>query len=115
PAVNFVTAAINEGDVDENKLAGKTVRAFLGQRIDCAQCHDHPFAHWKQHEFEELAAFYGQVQQSIVGIEDKTSKDGKPVEYEVEDRKTLEKHVVPVAVPIHSEWLPAEGSRPDRL
>src|SRR5262245_32889076 len=68
PAVNFVTAAINEGDVDENKLAGKTVRAFLGQRIDCAQCHDHPFANWKQHEFEELAAFYGQVQQSIVGI-----------------------------------------------
>jgi hypothetical protein len=115
PAVNFVTAAINEGDVDENKLAGKTVRAFLGQRIDCAQCHDHPFAHWKQHEFEELAAFYGQVQQSIVGIEDKSAKDGKPVEYEVEDRKTLEKHVIPVAVPFHSEWLPSEGSRRNRL
>jgi hypothetical protein len=115
PAVNFVTAAINEGDVDENKLAGKTVRAFLGQRIDCAQCHDHPFAHWKQHEFEELAAFYGQVQQSIVGIEDKTARDGKPVEYEVEDRKTLETRVVPVAVPFHPEWLPAEGSRRDRL
>jgi hypothetical protein len=115
PAVNFVTAAINDGDVDENKLAGKTVRAFLGQRIDCAQCHDHPFAHWKQHEFEGLAAFYGQVQQSIVGIEDKAVRDGKPVEYEVEDRKTLEKRVVPVEVPFHSEWLPESGSRRQRL
>jgi hypothetical protein len=115
PAVNFVTAAINEGDVDENKLAGKTVRAFLGQRIDCAQCHDHPFDHWKQNEFESLAAFYGQVQQSIVGIEDKATRDGKPVEYEVEDRKTLEKHAVPEAVPFHSEWLPESGARRARL
>jgi len=115
PAVNFVTAAINEGDVDENKLAGKTVRAFLGQRIDCAQCHDHPFQHWKQQEFEGLAAFYGQVQQSIVGIEDKTARDGKPVEYEVEDRKTLEKRTVPASVPFHPEWLPETGTRRERL
>jgi hypothetical protein len=115
PAVNFVSAAINDGDVDENKLAGKTVRAFLGQRIDCAQCHDHPFDHWKQNEFESLAAFYGQVQQSIVGIEDRPIRDGKPVEYEVEDRKTLETRAVPVAVPFHPEWLPESGSRREKL
>ncbi len=115
PAVNFVTAAINEGDVDENKLAGKTVRAFLGQRIDCAQCHDHPFQHWKQQEFEGLAAFYGQVQQSIVGIEDKSARDGKPVEYEVEDRKSLETRVVPISVPFHPEWLPDAGTRRECL
>lgn len=115
PAVNFMTAAINDGDIDENKLTGKTVRAFLGQRIDCAQCHDHPFERWKQHEFEGLAAFYGQVQHTIAGIEDKTIKDGKPVEYEVEDRKTLETRVVPVAVPFHPEWLPDSGTRRERL
>jgi hypothetical protein len=115
PAVNFMTAAINDGDIDENKLTGKTVRAFLGQRIDCAQCHDHPFEHWKQREFEGLAAFYGQVQHTIAGIEDKTIKDGKSVEYEVEDRKMLEKRVVPVAVPFHPEWLPDSGTRRQRL
>ena len=115
PAVNFVTAAINEGDVDENKLAGKTVRAFLGQRIDCAQCHDHPFEHWKQQDFEGLAAFYGQVQQSIVGVEDRPVRDGKTVEYEIEDRKTLETRVVPCGVPFHPEWLPENGSRRARL
>ncbi len=36
-----------------------TVRIFLGTRIGCAQCHDHPFDHWTQHEFYQLAAFVG--------------------------------------------------------
>lgn len=115
PATNFVTAAVNDGDVDENKLAGKTVRAFLGQRIDCAQCHDAFFSHWKQHEFEGLAAFYGQVRTNLVGVEDKTNQDGAPIEYSVEDRKTLKQRVVPESVPFHAEWLPAEGTRRERL
>ncbi len=34
-----------------------TVRVFLGTQIGCAQCHNHPFDHWTQHEFYELAAF----------------------------------------------------------
>ncbi len=34
-----------------------TVRIFLGTRIGCAQCHDHPFDNWTQKEFYELAAF----------------------------------------------------------
>lgn len=115
PATNFITAAIDNGRVDENKLAGKSVRAFLGQRIDCAQCHNHPFDHWKQSEFEGIAAFFGQVQQSIVGIEDKPFKDGKSVEYEVQDRKTLEHRKVAPAVPFHPEWLPESGTRRERF
>ncbi|MSR56228.1 MAG: DUF1549 domain-containing protein [Planctomycetaceae bacterium] len=115
PATNFVTAAVNDDGIDENKLTGKTVRAFLGQRIDCAQCHNHPFADWKQDQFEGLAAFYGQVQTSLVGIEDKTTRDGKPVDYSVEDRQTKEQRIVPEGVPFHPEWLPGEGTRRERL
>lgn len=37
-----------------------TSRIFLGTRIECAQCHDHPFDKWKQTEFYHLAAYtYG--------------------------------------------------------
>lgn len=37
-----------------------TSRVFLGTRIECAQCHDHPFDKWKQTEFYHLAAYtYG--------------------------------------------------------
>jgi len=110
PATNYVTAAIANGELDENKLAGRTVRAFLGQRIDCAQCHDHPFAEWKQGQFQGLASLFGQTQNSLVGIEDKSQKT-----YTVEDRKTLKKHVVEPAVPFHPEWLPGTGTRRERL
>jgi hypothetical protein len=46
---------------NENKaenLAGATSRVFLGVKIECAQCHAHPFAKWKQDQFWEFAAFY---------------------------------------------------------
>ncbi len=34
-----------------------TVRVFLGTRLSCAQCHDHPFDKWTRKEFFEMAAF----------------------------------------------------------
>ena len=110
PATNYITAAMADGELDENKLAGRTARAFLGQRIDCAQCHDHPFAEWKQVQFQGMAALFGQTQSSIVGVEDKAQK-----KYEVEDRKTLKKHVVDPAVPFHPEWFPPTGTRRERM
>ncbi|MDZ4290099.1 MAG: DUF1549 domain-containing protein, partial [Prosthecobacter sp.] len=34
-----------------------TTRVFLGTRMECAQCHDHPFDKWSQKQFYEMAAF----------------------------------------------------------
>ena len=45
-------------------LAGATSRAFLGLRIECAQCHDHPLDTWKQQEFWRMAAFFGGIQRA---------------------------------------------------
>lgn len=37
-----------------------TVRVFLGTRLECAQCHDHPFDKWSQKDFFKMASFtYG--------------------------------------------------------
>ena len=37
------------------------VRVFLGRRLDCAQCHNHPYEQWNQDQFWGLAAFFGQI------------------------------------------------------
>ncbi|MBP3953745.1 DUF1549 domain-containing protein [Gemmata sp. G18] len=39
-------------------LAASTTRAFLGVNLDCAQCHDHPFARWTRDQFWQTAAFF---------------------------------------------------------
>lgn len=48
------------GGTPEN-YAGSLSRALLGVRIDCAQCHDHPFTEWTQDDFWGLAAFYSDL------------------------------------------------------
>lgn len=57
--------------VNENKpenLAAATSRLFLGVKLECAQCHDHPFAQWKREQFWSYAAFFGNLQpQRIMG------------------------------------------------
>lgn len=34
-----------------------TVRIFLGTRLECAQCHNHPFDKWTQMDYFKMAAF----------------------------------------------------------
>lgn len=36
-----------------------TLRLFAGTRMECAQCHNHPFDHWTQMDFYKTAAFFG--------------------------------------------------------
>jgi hypothetical protein len=45
-----------------------TTRIFLGTRIECAQCHNHPFDKWSQMQFFKMAAFtYGVQTQDYNG------------------------------------------------
>jgi hypothetical protein len=42
-------------------IMAEEVRVFLGRRLDCAQCHNHPFEAWSQDQFWGMAAFFGQM------------------------------------------------------
>ena len=41
---------------------------FLGVRMQCAQCHHHPFERWSQDDYYALVAFFGQVGRKPSGI-----------------------------------------------
>jgi len=120
PAANFITIArLENEELDEVKLAGRTARMFLGQRIDCAQCHDHPFdPQWKQRHFEGLAAWYCQATVSLAGVTDfDRDKNQQPVVYKVAEpgKDQQSGRTVDPAVPFNEDWLPATGSLRSRL
>jgi hypothetical protein len=112
PEVNFVSVTFDPAlkRPDAERLAARTARAFLGVRLDCAQCHDHPFQSWKRQDFQGLASFYGQVHNSLTGFRD----DGKKV-YEMTDHKTGKPVPVAPRVPFLPELLPAAGTSRARL
>ena len=73
-----------------------TIRIFLGTRIGCAQCHNHPFDRWTQKEFYQMAAFTYGTQTATGGGDtrywksnpnERLRKDFEAIEQEEEDRR----------------------------
>lgn len=58
-AANFLLDKVNE----ENAVlaTSSTSRIFLGQQVQCTQCHNHPFNQWKQQRFWEFNSFFRQT------------------------------------------------------
>lgn len=64
------------------EIAGASARMFLGVRIECAQCHNHPFDKWKREEFWSYAAFFKDTQ--AAQVPQLTPGDQKPSELATE-------------------------------
>jgi len=62
---SFAFLAAKDGKPEN--FAASTSRLFLGIRLECAQCHNHPFAKWKREEFWGMAAFFAGVQRQGSG------------------------------------------------
>jgi hypothetical protein len=56
PAANYYQL-----ETDSLKLAEDTAQAFMGTRIQCAQCHNHPFDRWTMDDYRGFVAFFTQV------------------------------------------------------
>lgn len=54
-------------EIKPENLATSTSRMFLGIRIECAQCHDHPFDTWKRKDFWGYATFFAAMQRQQGG------------------------------------------------
>lgn len=43
------------------KVAENAAQVFMGMRIQCAQCHNHPFDRWTMDDYYSFAAFFSQI------------------------------------------------------
>ena len=55
------TGFLLNDNADPMALTGVVSQVFLGIRISCAECHDHPFDVWTREDFYDLAAFFGKT------------------------------------------------------
>ncbi len=56
PATNFYQV-----ETDTLKLTENVAQVFMGMRIQCAQCHNHPFDRWTMDDYYSFASFFSQV------------------------------------------------------
>ncbi len=61
PVDNTGQAFFQANELKPENLAAATSRLFLGVKLECAQCHNHPFAKWQRKQFWEFAAFFSGV------------------------------------------------------
>jgi uncharacterized protein DUF1549/uncharacterized protein DUF1553 len=70
PAANYYRALR-----DPQARAEATAQVFLGIRMLCAKCHNHPFNKWTQNDYHQLAAFFPRIQYKIVANTRKDNLD----------------------------------------
>ncbi len=73
PVDNTGQAFFQANELKPENLAAATSRLFLGVKLECAQCHNHPFAKWTRKQFWEYAAFFS-------GVGPQTPQQGQAVE-----------------------------------
>ena len=56
PATNYYQTETETLKVSEN-----VAQVFMGMRIQCAQCHNHPFDRWTMDDYYSFAAFFAQI------------------------------------------------------
>ncbi|HCN30146.1 MAG TPA: hypothetical protein DIT64_15685 [Verrucomicrobiales bacterium] len=84
-----------------------TLRVFMGTRIECAQCHNHPFDSWTQMQFHQMAAYTYGVQ-TVMGIyspafngmftlnRERRERTGGSLEEEAHLRQAFNEMIVPI-------------------
>jgi hypothetical protein len=70
PAANYYRTNLNP-----QKAAETTAQVFLGVRLACAKCHNHPFDKWKQSDYHGLSAFFARVKTYMVSNNRKDNLD----------------------------------------
>lgn len=96
---------------EPNQQLEDVAQLFLGVRMNCAQCHHHPFERWSQNDYYALSAFFSQVGRKPTAIAGEDLIFHKRGLAQVENKKTQAK-VKPAALgQTPPEILPDEDPR----
>lgn len=96
PAANYY-----RGFDDPTQAAETSAQIFLGSRIQCAKCHNHPFENWTQDNFYGLSAFFCRV----------ARKPGLRAEEEIVYAAREGEVTQPRTGQIMQPWLPTYGAQ----
>lgn len=94
PAGNYYRTAGDTMDAMES-----TAQLFMGTRIQCAKCHNHPFERWTQSNYYGLASFFNRVERR---------KTDQPEEVILWSRNSGEVHH-PTDSRVMKPWVPVTG------
>lgn len=62
PAVGYYVVTVGEQrEADRSEVVASVAQAFLGVRIGCAQCHNHPLERYTQDDYYHFAAFFSRM------------------------------------------------------
>ncbi len=95
PPANFYRTA-----GDTNDCVETISQVFLGARLQCAKCHNHPFERWTQDNYYGLGAFFNRIQRK------KTQRPGEMFVYTSTSGDVTQPRTGQVMKP----WLPQVGS-----
>lgn len=71
PPANFYRA-----NRDPVARSTAVAQVFLGTRLQCAECHNHPFDRWTQDDYYDWAALFARVQYKVLQNDRRDSNDG---------------------------------------
>jgi hypothetical protein len=62
PAVGYFIVTVGEhAQADQSAVVGSVAQAFLGTRVGCAQCHNHPLERYTQDDYYHFTGFFSRV------------------------------------------------------
>lgn len=95
PPANFYRTA-----TDMNECVENVSQVFLGARLQCAKCHNHPFERWTQDNYYGLGAFFNRVERR------KTQRPGEMFVWTSASGDVVQPRTGEKMKP----WLPVQGS-----
>jgi hypothetical protein len=62
PAIGYFIVTVGENrEAERSEVVGSVAQAFLGIRIGCAQCHNHPLERYTQDDYYHFAGFFSRI------------------------------------------------------